>query len=153
MRKENIYQLVATGLGLGYIKSQSRLWSSFAALLTALIFKQISEYHIFFVVILFAAIILGYISVVGLTKKHITTNIVIDEIIGVWIALSFISNGLLINLFAFSSYLLLSFLKPWLYKLDSKTPLGVKKISSSIFIGFVANMVVHGILYLFYFLK
>lgn len=113
MKKESFYKFVASGFGIGEINYVPQLWASIFALLVAVVLKQLPFAEVsLFVVILATILVGGYCAQKLIAQEPKPSWIVVDQMVGTWVALYFFSESLLLNLFAFVTYQLISFCKP-----------------------------------------
>lgn len=149
MKKESFYKFVASGFGIGEINCVPRLWASIFALLVAVVLKQLPFAEVSLFLIILGTILVGsYCAQKFITREPKPTWIVVDEMVGTWVALYFFSESLLLNLFAFVTYQLISFCKP-LIKVDEKSKF--KRwfrfiMVDDIFAGVFSNALVYAIL-------
>lgn len=153
MKKEQAYKLIASSFGIGNIKTQANLWASAVAFILAMLVKQFDGFFPYYMLVLVVSIIASYVSILGLQKRNIETNIVANDFAGVWIALCFPSGNIILNLFAFSSYLLISFFKPVFSKIQSRLSFSQLNMRTSIISGFAGSILSYSVLLLLYILK
>ena len=105
--------LFATWFGVGLIRPAPGTWGSLAALLLWYFaeFLHSSIYIILPIFILFSWLICSQSSQDSDAKDH--SSIVIDEVTGMLVALSFVAHELIIYLWAFLLFRLFDIWKPW----------------------------------------
>ena len=105
--------LFATWFGVGLIRPAPGTWGSLAALLLWYFaeFLHSSIYIILPIFILFSWLICFQSSQDSDAKDH--SSIVIDEVAGMLVALSFVAHELIIYLWAFLLFRLFDIWKPW----------------------------------------
>jgi phosphatidylglycerophosphatase A len=105
--------LFATWFGVGLIRPAPGTWGSLAALLLWYFaeFLHSSIYIILPIFILFSWLICSQSSQDSDAKDH--SSIVIDEVAGMLVALSFVAHELIIYLWAFLLFRLFDIWKPW----------------------------------------
>lgn len=145
------YKFIASGFGLGHLSHQPRLCACLFAMLIAIGIKQLPLAQITLLLLIIAGTIIGAHS----AQKFIRTTqkpswIVVDEMVGTWVAMYFFSESLLLNLFAFSTYLLVSHLKP-LVQISPNAPIRKRFgfiMLDDIAAGIFSNAIVYSILFL-----
>ena len=112
--------LFATWFGVGLIRPAPGTWGSLAALLLWYFaeFLHSSIYIILPIFILFSWLICSQASQDSDAKDH--SSIVIDEVAGMLVALSFVAHELIIYLWAFLLFRLFDIWKPWPISLADK---------------------------------
>jgi phosphatidylglycerophosphatase A len=112
--------LFATWFGVGLIRPAPGTWGSLAALLLWYFaeFLHSSIYIILPIFILFSWLICSQASQDSDSKDH--SAIVIDEVAGMLVALSFVSHEIIIYLWAFLLFRLFDIWKPWPISLADK---------------------------------
>lgn len=107
--------LITTWFGFGLISPMSGTWGTLAALPLAYIVLQFSSLYLLLSLIL-VFYILGVLSI----KKYFRSNkvfdrseIVIDEVVGVWIALINSNTNLIKWVMVFIIFRILDIIKPW----------------------------------------
>ena len=112
--------LFATWFGVGLIRPAPGTWGSLAALLLWYFaeFLHSSIYIILPIFILFSWLICSQASQDSDAKDH--SAIVIDEVAGMLVALSFVSHEIIIFLWTFLLFRLFDIWKPWPISLADK---------------------------------
>ena len=112
--------LFATWFGLGLIRPAPGTWGSLAALLLWYFaeFLHSSIYIILPIFILFSWLICSQASQDSDAKDH--SAIVIDEVAGMLVALSFVNHEIIIYLWTFLLFRLFDIWKPWPISLADK---------------------------------
>ena len=105
--------LFATWFGVGLIRPAPGTWGSLAALLLWYFAEFLhSSIHIVLpIFILFSWLVCSQASQDSQSKDH--SSIVIDEVAGMLVALSFVAHELIIYLWAFLLFRLFDIWKPW----------------------------------------
>ena len=105
--------LFATWFGVGLIRPAPGTWGSLAALLIWYFAEFLhSSIHIVLpIFILFSWLVCSQASQDSQSKDH--SSIVIDEVAGMLVALSFVAHELIIYLWAFLLFRLFDIWKPW----------------------------------------
>ena len=112
--------LFATWFGVGLIRPAPGTWGSLAALLLWY-FAEFLHYSIYIILpifILFSWLICSQASQDSDAKDH--SAIVIDEVAGMLVALSFVSHEIIIYLWTFLLFRLFDIWKPWPISLADK---------------------------------
>jgi phosphatidylglycerophosphatase A len=112
--------LFATWFGVGLIRPAPGTWGSLAALLLWYFaeFLHSSIYIILPILILFSWLICSQASQDSDAKDH--SAIVIDEVAGMLVALSFVNHEIIIYLWTFLLFRLFDIWKPWPISLADK---------------------------------
>lgn len=153
MKNALVYKLIASGFGLGQIKIQPKLIASLVAFLFAVFVKYFDNSNMLFLTLIAFGIIFSYISIIKLQKKDIQTNIVSNEVVGTWIAQYFFSPSLLLNLFAFFTFQIVSVFKPLFNNFKINSRYSISSMRGSILSGIISNSIVHAVLLGIYLLK
>ena len=112
--------LFATWFGVGLIRPAPGTWGSLAALLLWYFaeFLHSSIYIILPIFILFSWLVCSQASQDSDSKDH--SAIVIDEVAGMFLALSFVTHEIIIYLWTFLLFRLFDIWKPWPISLADK---------------------------------
>ena len=112
--------LFATWFGVGLIRPAPGTWGSLAALLLWYFaeFLHSSIYIILPIFILFSWLVCSQASQDSDSKDH--SAIVIDEVAGMFVALSFVTHEIIIYLWTFLLFRLFDIWKPWPISLADK---------------------------------
>lgn len=107
--------LVATWGGVGLLKPAPGTWGSLAALPIAWGLMSIGGSFVLIVatIIVFTAGLWSAEAYMSATGEHDSSAIVIDEVVGQWIAVSLLPLNLVTFLLAFGLFRLFDILKPW----------------------------------------
>lgn len=102
----NAHKLLGTALGVGYLPKAPGTWGSLLALALYFIFFPSSSsllIHAVFFIIIAAVFGLGVVSATRLEKVygHDPSCVVIDEVVGLWIALWFLPKTWIVMIGAF----------------------------------------------------
>ena len=107
--------LITTWFGFGLINPMSGTWGTLAALPFAYLILELSGVYL-----LLSLILIFYVLGVLSIKKYFQSNkvcdrseIVIDEVVGVWIALINCNTDLIKLVLAFIIFRILDIVKPW----------------------------------------
>jgi phosphatidylglycerophosphatase A len=152
MKKNFLYKIIGTGLGLGLIPLAPGTFGALGGLLTGLIILQYSLHP---AIVLSTLIVLFFFIGVYCAGKHIPewgndpSRIVIDEIVGMWIAMIFIPNDIILILSAFAAFRFFDIEKPLLIKEAERFRGGWGIMLDDVAAGMLSNVIVH----LFIFIK
>ena len=141
--------LFATWFGVGLLRPASGSWGSLAAILIWYFaeFLHSSIYIILPIFILFSWLVCSQASQDSHAKDH--SAIVIDEVAGMLVALSFVSHGIMTYLGAFLLFRLFDIWKPWPISLvDQNVQGGLGILLDDLIAGFFAGGIIYGILIL-----
>lgn len=151
--KSKTFHLIASGFGIGYIRPVPRFWASVLAFSISILIKQYTNYpeELCLILIVTFAFIGSYsIKQVKLIKTA-PTWIVIDEIIGTWLALLFMPQNLVVCIFAFCTFQIINLFKPLILKNSYKYK--NLEIVRSVLVGLISNSLVYFILNIIYIVK
>ena len=141
--------LFATWFGIGLLRPAPGTWGSFAALL---IWYFTEFLHPTAHVILPIFILFSWLVCSQATKDSDSTDhsaIVIDEVAGMLVTLSFVSHGIMTYLFAFLLFRLFDIWKPWpISWIDQNIQGGLGILLDDLIAGFFAGGIIYGILIL-----
>jgi len=141
--------LFATWFGIGLLRPAPGTWGSFAALLIWYFteFLHPTAHVILPIFILFSWLVCSQATKDSDSKDH--SAIVIDEVAGMLVTLSFVSHGIMTYLFAFLLFRLFDIWKPWpISWVDQNIQGGLGILLDDLIAGFFAGGIIYGILIL-----
>ena len=141
--------LFATWFGIGLLRPAPGTWGSFAALLIWYFteFLHPAAHVILPIFILFSWLVCSQASKDSDSKDH--SAIVIDEVAGMLVTLSFVSQGIMTYLCAFLLFRLFDIWKPWpISWIDQNIQGGLGILLDDLIAGFFAGGIIYGILIL-----
>ena len=141
--------LFATWFGIGLLRPAPGTWGSFVALLIWYFaeFLHPIAHIILPVFILFSWLVCSQSTKDSDSKDH--SAIVIDEVAGMFVTLSFVSHGIMTYLCAFLLFRLFDIWKPWpISLLDQNVQGGLGILLDDLIAGFLAGGIIYGILIL-----
>ena len=141
--------LFATWFGIGLLRPAPGTWGSFAALLIWYFteFLHPTAHVILPIFILFSWLVCSQAKKDSDSKDH--SAIVIDEVAGMLVTLSFVSHGIMTYLFAFLLFRLFDIWKPWpISWIDQNIQGGLGILLDDLIAGFFAGGIIYGILIL-----
>ena len=139
--------LFATWFGIGLLRPAPGTWGSFAALLIWYFteFLHPTAHVILPIFILFSWLVCSQATKDSDSKDH--SAIVIDEVAGMLVTLSFVSHGIMTYLFAFLLFRLFDIWKPWpISWIDQNIQGGLGILLDDLIAGFFAGGIIYGIL-------
>lgn len=151
--KPKTFHLIASGFGIGYIPLAPKLWASVLAFIISTLIKQYTnhpEQLCLTLIVTFAFIGSYCIKQVKLTKTA-PTWIVLDEMIGTWLALLLMPQNLVVCIFAFCTFQIINLFKPLILKNSYKYK--NLEIVHSVLVGLISNSLVYFILNIIYSVK
>ena len=141
--------LFATWFGVGLIRPAPGTWGSFAALLIWYFaeFMHPIAHVILPIFILFSWLVCSQATKDSDSKDH--SAIVIDEVAGMFVALSFVSDGIMTYLCAFLLFRLFDIWKPWpISWVDQNVQGGLGILLDDLIAGLFAGGIIYAILIL-----
>ena len=138
--------LFATWFGVGLIRPAPGTWGSLAALLIWYFAEFLhSSIHIVLpIFILFSWLVCSQASQESQSKDH--SSIVIDEVAGMLVALSFVAHELIIYLWAFLLFRLFDIWKPWPVSwADKNVEGGLGILLDDLIAGLFAGVIIYAI--------
>ena len=141
--------LFATWFGIGLLRPAPGTWGSFAALLIWYFteFLHPTAHVILPIFILFSWLVCSQATKDSDSKDH--SAIVIDEVAGMLVTLSFVSHGIMTYLYAFLLFRLFDIWKPWpISWVDQNIQGGFGILLDDLIAGFFAGGIIYGILIL-----
>ena len=147
-----ISEWIATCFKVGYLPLAPGTWGSIFAILLWWAFLKNLNIYIFGILIIFSFLI-------GIIASNIVINqrgdadpsyIIIDELVGQWLALLFIPQGYFYIVFSFISFRFFDIVKPWPISLIEKLPKGLGVMSDDFIAGLITLVLIQIIhIYLF----
>ena len=140
------FHLFATWFGVGLIRPAPGTWGSLAALLIWYFAEFLhSSIHIVLpVFILFSWLACSQASQDSQSKDH--SSIVIDEVAGMLVALSFVAHEIIIYLWTFLLFRLFDIWKPWPISLaDKNVEGGLGILLDDLIAGLFAGVIIYAI--------
>lgn len=137
----------ATWFGVGLLSPAPGTWGSLAALLLWYFaeFLHPSTHIILPIFILFSWLICSQASLDSDSKDH--SSIVIDEVAGMLVTLSFVTHGIMNYLFAFLLFRLFDIWKPWpISWADKNVKGGLGILLDDLIAGLIAGGIIYAIL-------
>ena len=138
--------LFATWFGVGLIRPAPGTWGSLAAILLWYFAEFLhSSIHIVLpIFILFSWLVCSQASQDSQSKDH--SSIVIDEVAGMLVALSFVAHELIIYLWAFLLFRLFDIWKPWPVSwADKNVEGGLGILLDDLIAGLFAGVIIYAI--------
>jgi len=132
-----ISEWITTCFKVGYLPLAPGTWGSiFAVLLWWFFFKDLNL--LFFGLIIFLFFIIGIVSsniMIDEVGDNDPSHIIIDELVGQWLALLFLPEGLVNIAISFILFRFFDIIKPWPIPLIEKLPKGLGVMSDDIAAG------------------
>ena len=134
-----ISEWIATCFKVGYLPLAPGTWGSiFAILLWWVFIKDLNLYVFGVIIVLF--FIIGIVTsniMIDELDDNDPSHIIIDELVGQWLALLFLPNGLINIAIAFILFRFFDIIKPWPIPLVEKLPKGLGVMSDDVAAGFI----------------
>mgnify|MGYP001284748117 FL=1 len=134
-----ISEWIATCFKIGYLPLAPGTWGSiFAVLFWWIFLKDLNLY--FFGLIIFLFFIIGIFSsdiMIDELGDNDPSYIIIDELVGQWLALLFLPEGLINIAISFILFRFFDIIKPWPIPLVEKLPKGLGVMSDDVAAGFI----------------
>ena len=134
-----ISEWIATCFKIGYLPLAPGTWGSiFSVLLWWVFLKDLNLY--FFGLIIFLFFIIGIFSsdiMIDELGDNDPSSIIIDELVGQWLALLFLPEGLINIAISFILFRFFDIIKPWPIPLIEKLPKGLGVMSDDVAAGFI----------------
>ena len=134
-----ISEWIATCFKVGYLPLAPGTWGSIVAVFSWWIFIKDLNLYIFGLII-FLFFIIGIVTsniMVNELGDNDPSHIIIDELVGQWLALLFLPEGLIYVAIAFVLFRFFDIVKPWPISLIEKLPKGLGVMSDDIVAGFI----------------
>ena len=139
-----ISEWIATCFKVGYLPLAPGTWGSiFAILLWWVFIKDLNLYVFGVIIVLF--FIIGLVTsniMIDELDDNDPSHIIIDELVGQWLALLFLPNGLINIAIAFILFRFFDIIKPWPISLIEKLPKGLGVMSDDLVAGFVTLVLI-----------
>ena len=134
-----ISEWIATCFKVGYLPLAPGTWGSiFAILLWWVFIKDLNLYVFGVIIVLF--FIIGIVTsniMIDELDDNDPSHIIIDELVGQWLALLFLPKGLINIAIAFILFRFFDIIKPWPISLIEKLPKGLGVMSDDLVAGFI----------------
>ena len=139
-----ISEWIATCFKVGYLPLAPGTWGSiFAILLWWIFIKDLNLYVFGVVIVLF--FIIGIVTsniVINELDDNDPSHIIIDELVGQWLALLFLPKGLINIAIAFILFRFFDIIKPWPISVIEKLPKGLGVMSDDLIAGFITLVLI-----------
>ena len=139
-----ISEWIATCFKVGYLPLAPGTWGSiFAILLWWVFIKDLNLYVFGVIIVLF--FIIGIVTsniMIDELDDNDPSHIIIDELVGQWLALLFLPKGLINIAIAFILFRFFDIIKPWPISLIEKLPKGLGVMSDDLVAGFVTLVLI-----------
>ncbi len=150
MRAPHVW--LATWFGTGLMYPAPGTWGTIAGIPFAIVFFLLGGKYLLFAMILVFYIVGIIVSnkIEEETKEHDLSMIVIDEVVGIWVALLATNFEPTHILIAFISFRFFDILKPWpISWADKKLPGGRGVMADDLLAGFFAALITGGLIHVF----
>ncbi len=147
-----ISEWIATCFKVGYLPLAPGTWGSvFAILLWWVLLKDLNTYIFGVVIIIF--LLIGIVVsniIIDQSGDHDPSHIIIDELVGQWLALFLIPDGFFNIAISFILFRFFDIIKPWPIRLIEKLPKGLGVMSDDLTAGLITLVLIQVInIYLF----
>ena len=147
-----ISEWIATCFKVGYLPLAPGTWGSvFAILLWWVLLKDLNTYIFGVVIIIF--LLIGIVVsniIIDQSGDHDPSHIIIDELVGQWLALFLIPDGFFNIAISFILFRFFDIIKPWPIRLIEKFPKGLGVMSDDLTAGLITLVLIQIInIYLF----
>ena len=147
-----ISEWIATCFKVGYLPFAPGTWGSiFAILLWWLLLKDLNTYIFGAIIIIF--LLIGIVVsniIIDQSGDHDPSYIIIDELVGQWLALFLIPDGFFNIAISFILFRFFDIIKPWPIRLIEKLPKGLGVMSDDLTAGLITLVLIQVInIYLF----
>jgi len=147
-----ISEWIATCFKVGYLPLAPGTWGSvFAILLWWVLLKDLNTYIFGVVIIIF--LLIGIIVsniIIDQSGDHDPSHIIIDELVGQWLALFLLPDGFFNIAISFILFRFFDIIKPWPIRLIEKLPKGLGVMSDDLTAGLITLVLIQVInIYLF----
>ena len=147
-----ISEWIATCFKVGYLPFAPGTWGSvFAILLWWVLLKDLNTYIFGAIIIIF--LLIGIVVsniIIDQSGDHDPSYIIIDELVGQWLALFLIPDGFFNIAISFILFRFFDIIKPWPIRLIEKLPKGLGVMSDDLTAGFITLVLIQVInIYLF----
>jgi phosphatidylglycerophosphatase A len=147
-----ISEWIATCFKVGYLPLAPGTWgSAFAILLWWVLLKDLNAYVFGVIIIIF--LLIGIVVsniIIDQSGNHDPSYIIIDELVGQWLALLFLPEGFFNIAIAFILFRFFDIIKPWPIRLIEKLPKGLGVMSDDLTAGLITLVLIQVInIYIF----
>ena len=147
-----ISEWIATCFKVGYLPFAPGTWGSvFAILLWWVLLKDLNTYIFGAIIIIF--LLIGIVVsniIIDQSGDHDPSYIIIDELVGQWLALFLIPDGFFNIAISFILFRFFDIIKPWPIRLIEKLPKGLGVMSDDLTAGLITLILIQIInIYLF----
>ena len=147
-----ISKWIATCFKVGYLPFAPGTWGSvFAILLWWVLLKDLNTYIFGAIIIIF--LLIGIVVsniIIDQSGDHDPSYIIIDELVGQWLALFLIPDGFFNIAISFILFRFFDIIKPWPIRLIEKFPKGLGVMSDDLTAGLITLVLIQVInIYLF----
>ena len=147
-----ISEWIATCFKVGYLPLAPGTWGSvFAILLWWVLLKDLNTYIFGVVIIIF--LLIGIVVsniIIDQSGDHDPSHIIIDELVGQWLALFLLPEGFFNIAISFILFRFFDIIKPWPIRLIEKFPKGLGVMSDDLTAGLITLVLIQIInIYLF----
>lgn len=147
-----ISEWIATCFKVGYLPFAPGTWGSvFAILLWWVLLKDLNTYIFGAIIIIF--LLIGIVVsniIIDQSGDHDPSHIIIDELVGQWLALFLIPDGFFNIAISFILFRFFDIIKPWPIRLIEKLPKGLGVMSDDLTAGLITLILIQIInIYLF----
>ena len=147
-----ISEWIATCFKVGYLPLAPGTWGSvFAILLWWVLLKDLNTYIFGVVIIIF--LLIGIVVsniIIDQSGDHDPSHIIIDELVGQWLALFLLPEGFFNIAISFILFRFFDIIKPWPIRLIEKFPKGLGVMSDDLAAGLITLVLIQIInIYLF----
>jgi len=147
-----ISEWIATCFKVGYLPFAPGTWGSvFAILLWWVLLKDLNTYIFGAIIIIF--LLIGIVVsniIIDQSGDHDPSYIIIDELVGQWLALFLIPDGFFNIAISFILFRFFDIIKPWPIRLIEKLPKGLGVMSDDLSAGLITLVLIQVInIYLF----
>ena len=147
-----ISEWIATCFKVGYLPFAPGTWGSvFAILLWWVLLKDLNTYIFGAIIIIF--LLIGIVVsniIIDQSGDHDPSHIIIDELVGQWLALFLIPDGFFNIAISFILFRFFDIIKPWPIRLIEKLPKGLGVMSDDLTAGLITLVLIQVInIYLF----
>jgi len=147
-----ISEWIATCFKVGYLPFAPGTWGSvFAILLWWVLLKDLNTFIFGVVIIIF--LLIGIVVsniIIDQSGDHDPSHIIIDELVGQWLALFLLPEGFFNIAISFILFRFFDIIKPWPIRLIEKLPKGLGVMSDDLTAGLITLVLIQVInIYLF----
>jgi phosphatidylglycerophosphatase A len=137
------YKLIATGMGMGYSPIAPGTLGALGGCCIAVLLRQFTGYPAALLLVLI--VIFFFLGVLAANKLEAewgkdSSKIVMDEVVGMWIALLFVPSGWVYTMFAFILFRFFDIYKPLFIKRTEQLKGGWGVMTDDVVAGIYANV-------------